>query len=287
MDHELRIGDRVVHYSLYGDPAGTPAVSLTGSPSTRWRRPDAVRVIEESGLCLLIPDRPGYGGSTRQPGRTVADVVTDVQALADAHNWDRFAVTGGSGGGPHALACAALLPSRVTRCAVSACIAPPLVDGPEPGVDEADPRRNHTSWLAARGEERIRPLFEETARSIMAAVEAGGPEFPPDPHSPAPPAPPARDDPEAMARLTATFVTSHDGWVDDNIAFATEWGFSLTDIRVPTSIWFGSADDRARKYADLLAPEIPHAEVIPYTGGHIQPAAAYRDLLRWLIQSGN
>lgn len=92
-----------------------------------------------------------------------------------------------------------------------------------------------------------------------------------------------------MARLTATFVTSHDGWVDDNIAFATEWGFSLTDVRVPTSIWFGSADDRARRYADLLAPEIPHAELIPYTGGHIQPAPAYRDLLRWLggFQSGN
>jgi len=282
VDHQLQIGDRVLHYSLYGDPAGTPAVSLGGSPSTRWKRPDAVRAIEESGLCLLVPDRPGYGGSTRQPGRTVADVVTDVQALADANNWDRFAVTGGSGGGPHALACAALLADRVTRCAVSAGIAPPIVDGPEPTEDEADPRRNRTSWLAARGEEHIRPLFEEAARSIMAAVEAGGPEIPPDPHSPAPPAPPARDDPNAMARLTATFVTSHDGWVDDNLAFATDWGFSLADVRVPTSIWFGSADDRARKYADLLALEIPQAELVGYAGGHIQPAAAYRELLRWL-----
>jgi hypothetical protein len=172
----------------------------------------------------------------------------------------------------------------VTRCAVSGGITPPIVDGPEPDEDEADPRRNRTSWLAARGEEHIRPLFEEAARTIMAAVEAGGPEFPPDPHSPAPPAPPARDDPDAMARLTATFVTSHDGWVDDNIAFATDWGFRLADVRVPTSIWFGSADDRARKYADLLAAEIPHAEVIRYTGGHIQPASAYRDLLHWLGQ---
>lgn len=285
MDHELRIGDRVLHYSGYGDPIGPPVVSLGGSPSTRWKRPDAVRAIEESGLRLLIPDRPGYGGSTRQPGRTVADVATDVQALADAHGWDRFAVTGGSGGGPHALACAALLADRVTRCAVSAGITPPIVDGPEPGEDEADPRRNRTSWLAARGEEHIRPLFEEVARTIMAAAEAGGPEFPPDPHSPGPPAPPARDDPDAMARLTATFVTSHDGWVDDNIAFATDWGFDLADVRVPTSIWFGSADDRARKYADLLAVGIPHAEVIPYAGGHIQPAPAYRDLLRWLAES--
>jgi hypothetical protein len=185
------------------------------------------------------------------------------------------------------LACAALLPDRVTRCAVSGGIAPPIVDGPEPGDDEADPRRNRTSWLAARGEQLVRPLFEEAARTIMAAVEAGGPEFPPDPHSPAPPAAPARDDPAAMARLTATFVTSHDGWVDDNIAFATDWGFALSDIHVPTSIWYGSADDRARKHAALLAIELPQAEVIRYTGGHIQPRAAYRDLLRWLAQSGN
>ena len=94
---------------------------------------------------------------------------------------------------------------------------------------------------------------------IMAGIEAGGPEIPPDPHSPGPSAPPARDDPSAMARLTATFVTSHDGWVDDHVAFATDWGFQLFDIRVPVSIWYGS-----------------------YTGGHIPPPAAHRDLLRWL-----
>ena len=85
-----------------------------------------------------------------------------------------------------------------------------------------------------------------------------------------------------MARLTATFVTSHDGLVDDNVAFATDWGFSLADVQVPTSIWVGSADDRARKYADLLATEIPHAELAPYTGGHIQPIPAFRAMLHWL-----
>jgi pimeloyl-ACP methyl ester carboxylesterase len=274
----------VVRYSAYGSVDGFPAMSFGGSPSTRWKRPDAVRAIEDSGLWMVMPDRPGYGGSTRQPGRTVASVVADACALADSLGWDRFAVTGGSGGGPHALACAALLPDRVTRCAVSGSTAPPIVDGPEPTDDEEteDPRRNRTSWLAARGEQQIRPLLEDAARQIMARIEAGGPEIPPDPHSPAPPAPPARDDPAAMARLTATFVTSHDGWVDDHLAFARDWGFVLGDIRVPVSIWHGSADERAGKYADSLAREIPHAERIPYTGGHIQPPSAYRDLLHWL-----
>jgi hypothetical protein len=64
-----------------------------------------------------MPDRPGYGGSTRRPGRSVPGVAEAVRALADAQGWKRFAVFGGSGGGPHALACAALLPERVIRCA--------------------------------------------------------------------------------------------------------------------------------------------------------------------------
>ncbi|HET6985212.1 MAG TPA: alpha/beta hydrolase [Kribbella sp.] len=284
MDDLVRVGERVVRYSVYGTVDGIPAMSFGGSPSTRWKRPDAVRAIAESGLWMAMPDRPGYGGSTRQPGRTVASVVEDARALADSLGWDRFAVTGGSGGGPHALACAALLPDRVTRCAVSGSNAPPIVDDPEPTDDEeaADPRRNHTSWLAARGEHHIRPLLEDTARRIMAGIEAGGPEIPPDPHSPAPPAPAARDDAEAMARLTATFVNSHDGWVDDHLAFASDWGFQFAGIRVPVSIWYGSGDDRAGKYADVLAAAIPQAERMPYAGGHIPPTNAYRDLLRWL-----
>jgi pimeloyl-ACP methyl ester carboxylesterase len=212
----------------------------------------------------------------------VAAVAADTAALADAVGWERFAVAGGSGGGPPALACAALLPARVTRCAVSGSVAPALVDGPEPDDDEEDPRRNRTSWLAARGGERIRSSLEETARSIMAGIGSGGPELPPDPQSPTAPAPPARDDPEAMARLTATFVTSHDGWADDLVALAVDWGFRLADVRVPTSIWFGSADDRARKYAGFLAADLPHAEVVPYVGGHIQPPAAVRAMLQWL-----
>lgn len=276
----MRLGDRMVLYNIYGTEGGVPAISFGGSPSTRWKRPDAVTALEESGLWMAVPDRPGYGGSTRQPGRTVASVVPDVVALADALGWERFAVTGGSGGGPHALACAALLPDRVTRCAVTGSISPPIVDGPEPTAEEEerDPRRNRTSWKALHGD--LRPALVETAQSIMQAVEAGGPEFPPDPGSP--PGPPAREDPAAMARLTATFVTGHDGWQDDLIAFANPWGFELGDIRVPVSLWRGSTDKRAGQYADHLAAAIPHAERRYYIGGHIPPANAYRELLRWL-----
>jgi hypothetical protein len=87
-----------------------------------------------------------------------------------------------------------------------------------------------------------------------------------------------------MARLTATFVTSHDGWVDDNLALATDWGFTLDAIRVPTSIWYGDQDQSSRKHADLLTAAIPGAELFTYKGGHVQPAPAYGDILAWLTK---
>src|SRR3954466_15785084 len=111
----VRVGERIVRYTVYGSANGVAAMSFGGSPSTRWKRPDTVEAISSSGLWMVMPDRPGYGGSTRQPGRTVASVVADAVAVADALGWERFAVTGGSGGGPHALAFAAPLPHPGNR----------------------------------------------------------------------------------------------------------------------------------------------------------------------------
>jgi pimeloyl-ACP methyl ester carboxylesterase len=284
--YDVRTADgRLLRYCVYGPADGTPVIHHSGSPSTRWKRPDIIRATEESGVRLLVHDRPGYGGSTRQPGRTVADVVADVKTLAAAEGWERFAVAGASGGGPHALACAALLGDRVTRCAVSAGIAPPLVDGPEPAGDEADPRRNKTSWLAAQGDAYLRPYVEEGTGQIMASIEAGGPELLPDPDAPTPatdPPAPAKDSPASMARLRATFLDSHDGWIDDNVAFAGDWGFELGSINVPVSIRYGDRDERSRLHAGFLLKAVRTAELHPYEGGHIQDDQAYRSMLAWL-----
>ena len=122
---ELTAGrGRVLRYCCYGPADGLPVISLAGTPGTRWERPDVITAFEQAALRVAAPDRPGYGGSTRQPGRTVASVAADVLMIADAHGWPRFAVTGFSGGGPHALACAALLAGRVTCCAAVATPAP-------------------------------------------------------------------------------------------------------------------------------------------------------------------
>ena len=91
-----------------------PVIAHHGTPGGRieyWRDPT---IYARHGLRRITFDRPGYGESTRLAGRSIADVVPDVVAIADALGIDRFAVIGGSGGGPHTLACAALLPERVT-----------------------------------------------------------------------------------------------------------------------------------------------------------------------------
>jgi pimeloyl-ACP methyl ester carboxylesterase len=215
--------------------------------------------MERSGVRVLISDRPGYGGSTRRPGRTVADVVPDVRALADAQGWERFAVIGGSGGGPHALACAALLPERVTRCAV--------LSGIKPAAPAEQP-----------DELALRSRFEQVARDIMAAVAEGGPELPGEP-----PGPPARDDPAAMARLRATFVDSHDGWLDDSLAFARPWGFPMPDGAVPVGIWSGTADASvSAEHPRWLLANIAGALGHQYTGGHLPGPDTYREVFGWL-----
>jgi pimeloyl-ACP methyl ester carboxylesterase len=256
-----------------------PAIFESGSPSTRWKRPENVGAIERSGLRALVYDRPGYGGSTRAPGRTVADAVHDVRALADARGWRRFAISGGSGGGPFALACAALLPERVTRCAVVSGIMPPDVSDLErPGLRKG-------SRLAALGEAALRPYLEETGRDLMAGIEAGGPEFPPDPHAPkdAPVPGPALEDPAAMARLRATFVESHDGWVDDDLAFVRPWGFEMESIRVPVGIWYGKQDANvSNTQSEWLLKHIPGAQDHGHGGGHVPNVALSGRIYTWM-----
>jgi pimeloyl-ACP methyl ester carboxylesterase len=259
----VRADATVLRYCLYGQPDGHPVVFHGGSPSSRWKWPTLIESMRRSRLRLLVCDRPGYGGSTRRPGRTVADAADDVRALADAHGWNRFAVFGGSGGGPDALACAALLADRVTQCAVLSGIRPGDADTP------------------SRDEPELRSRLAEVSADIMGRVEAGGPELP---HEPGPP---ARDDPEAMARLRATFLEGMDGWVDDSLAFAQPWGFELSTIGVPVGIWRGTEDaDVSTDHFDYLLAHIATAQGHVYPGGHLPGADVYLAIYEWLRKVG-
>lgn len=264
--HELTTPDhRLVRYCLYGPATGTPVVSLPGVPGTRWERPDATTAYERAGLRVLIPDRPGYGGSTRQPGRTVADIAHDIRQLADTMGWARFAVLGHSGGGPHALACTALLPDRVTRCAVVAGIAPPDAhDIDFLGTDL--PGRTGDFRLAAQGEAALRPHLERAAPDILARWQATSP-----------------SDDGRTQRLRAMFLDSLDGWIDDKVALAHPWGFHVDTITAPVGIWHGRDDPNSpRSHAMWLLSHVPTAEDHAYAGGHEPDDAIWQQVHDWL-----
>ena len=258
--YELTAGDgRVLRYCLYGPADGFPAIAEGGSPSTRWRRPSVIEAMEKSRLRFLVYDRPGYGGSTRRPGRSVADAAGDVQTLADAHGWDRFAMFGGSGGGPHALASAALLPDRVTRCAVLSGIKP--ADPDKPLYDEPT----------------MRTRVAGNAAPILQLIEDGGPETPWEP------GPPARDDPDALARIRATFTDSIDGWVDDSLAFTRPWGLDPEKITVPVGIWHGTDDTTVGpEHPAWLLAHIPGAQGHLYPGKHLPGPDVFVQIYGWL-----
>jgi pimeloyl-ACP methyl ester carboxylesterase len=132
---------RTLHVQTAGDPAGPAVFVLHGTPGCAMFYPPIVEDATAHGLRLVGYDRPGYAGSTPHPGRRVADAAADVDTIADQLGLDRFAVWGHSGGGPHALACAALCGDRLVGAASLAGAAP--YDGE--GLD----------WTAGMGESNV------------------------------------------------------------------------------------------------------------------------------------
>jgi len=115
---------RRLGYAVVGDPAGRPLLYFHGYPGSRLESRLAVGVAERLGARVIAVDRPGYGLSDFKPGRTLADWPADVVALADSLGLDRFAAVGASGGGPSLLACAALIPQRLSAAGIVCGLGP-------------------------------------------------------------------------------------------------------------------------------------------------------------------
>src|SRR5215468_9895250 len=160
---------RTLMVAQWGDLEGFPVFSLHGTPGSRLGRYYDESAYVEAGARVITYDRPGYGGSDRHRGRSVVDCVSDVAAIADALGVGRFAVTGGSGGGPHSLAVAARLPERVTRATCDVGVAP--FDTPDfdwfEGMDPLNVRE--FDWALA-GEEALERGYEREAAEMLARV---------------------------------------------------------------------------------------------------------------------
>ena len=281
-------GGRLVAFSRYGPPSGHPVLFFYGTPGTRHLGQRMVSVVERHHVQLLVLDRPGYGASIRWPERRIVDVVSDVSAAADRFGWDRFAVWGGSGGGPHALACAAVLRERVTRCASVVGPAPYDADGLD-WFKGMSPGNVEELTLARRGEAVYRPLVERLAREAVRAVEAGSVAVPAQYELPAADvaALTARlSDPGYLDRVIAANRDGVDGWIDDCIAMTRPWGFDPAAIDLPVSIWFGPDDVLCPpSHARWLLAHVPGAECRQLPNGHMLDDAELDAIYAWLLDS--
>jgi pimeloyl-ACP methyl ester carboxylesterase len=270
---------------VQGDPAGSPVFLLHGTPGCRLGPCPRGMVLYRLGVRLITFDRPGYGGSDRLAHRTVADAAADVATIADAYGFERFAVVGRSGGGPHALACAALLPGRVTRAAVLVGLAPWAAEGLDWFAGMSDSNiLGYTAAAAGHGTlaARLTPVAKEI-RADPARLVAD-----------------VRDEMHASDRrvmadagIRALLVqnyaealrTSADGWIDDALAFCSPWGFDPAAIAVPVLLWHGEDDVFSPVgHAWWLAERIPHASVVVQPGAaHFGALDVLPDVLPWLV----
>jgi len=274
-------------YCLYGPEGGTPVVFYYGMPGTMFLAPDRLRPLDDLGVRVLVADRPGYGASTRRPGRSVAQAADDMAVLLDRLGWDRFAIWGASGGGPHALACAARIGDRVTRCASVVSPAPFDAEGLD-WLAGMSPGNVEEFTRARSGEAAYRPLVEQLARDAVAAAESGG-------LAVAEGYELAESDRAVLAaqtrspgylfRTKAAYTGGIDGCIDDGIAFTRPWGFDVTSISAPVSVWYGPDDALCpRAHTDWLLRHIPGAQAQEMPGGHVLSGPSLHRLYRWLVQ---
>jgi pimeloyl-ACP methyl ester carboxylesterase len=233
---------RTLEYVVDGPADGMPLVFHDGTPSAAVPFPLMTAAAAAHGLRIVLHSRPGYAGSTPRPGRTVADDAADVAALLDALGVDRFVTAGWSGGGPHALASAALLPDRCRAAATIAGVAPYAAGGldwfagmGQENLDEFGAALAGEPALTAYLEKAAAELAGVTAADIAAALG--------DLASDVDKRALTGDFADHLAEnFRASVSTGIAGWRDDDLAFAADWGFSLDRFRVPVAIWQGAQD---------------------------------------------
>ncbi len=231
---------RQLAYAELGDPHGAPVIHHHGMPGSRLERLAESAFYASLGVRVITPDRPGYGRSEPHPGGTLTDWASDVAALADALDIGRFGVTGLSGGGLYALACAAAMPDRITGVAMSGCPAPMDREGSARGM------RPLSRIGVALGREApwaltsVTGLLSGTVRRFPGLFVQGA----------------LRDKPEpdrkwlslrwvkieAESSLAEAFRNGAAGYARDLRLLSRPWGFAPADVMLPVSLWHGDLD---------------------------------------------
>jgi pimeloyl-ACP methyl ester carboxylesterase len=251
---------RLLDLFMAGPADGTPLLFFHGSPSSGLPAASLVGAMADRGLRYIAWSRPGYGDSTRQEGRDIADVAADAAAVLDSIGADRAYALGWSGGGPHAMATAALLPERIVAAATMGGVAP----YPAEGID----------WLTGMGPENVEEFGAslESPEALSAFLDPIWPVYNKVTGQEVAEAFGDLIDDVDRGSLTGQFAdevaasirdglrTGNWGWFDDDMAFSRPWGFELEPMRVPVHIWQGG-HDRMVPYAhgEWLAAQVGSA----------------------------
>jgi pimeloyl-ACP methyl ester carboxylesterase len=262
-----------------GSADGPLLLFQTGTPTAAVEYRPLAEVAAMRGLRTLVYSRPGYAGSTPRPGRSVADAVDDIDALLDLLEAETFVTIGWSGGGPHALACAALRPDRCAAAATIAGVAPYAADGLK-WLDGMGPENVEEFSRARQGESALSPWLDCEAAKLATvtggdvAAALGGLV--------------SEVDRAALTGEFADYMASCfrravsmgiAGWRDDDLAFTREWGFDVTRIERPVAVWQGG-EDRMVPFAhgQWLVEHIPGAHPhLDLHEGHLSLAVGALD----------
>ncbi|MGI5247507.1 alpha/beta fold hydrolase [Dactylosporangium sp. CA-139066] len=273
---DVTAGDgRTLHvYDTAPDGDGRlPVVWHHGTPNLGAPPEPLFAAAERLGLRWVSFDRPGYGGSTVAPGRTVASVAGDVAAIADALGLGRFAVVGYSGGGTYALGTAAALGDRVAGVVTLAAIAPYGAEG--------------LDWFAGMVPSGVAALGTAAAgRPVRAALEASG--F-------------AYDSQFTAADLTVfegpwgwlgkvagpALDAGPFGQIDDDVSYTLPWGCDPAAIAAPVLLLHGTEDRIIpASHGSWLAANCPNAELRRCAGdSHFTIVTHAEPGLEWLRET--
>jgi pimeloyl-ACP methyl ester carboxylesterase len=275
--------DRALAYVERGAADGLPVLVCHGTPGSRLTRHPDPALYERHGVRMVVYDRPGYGRSDPKAGRSVADAAADVEAIADALEFERFAVVGGSGGAPHALACGALLGDRVLR--VGALVTPAPSDTSDfdffAGLAEINVKE---FGAALEGPEAIdaylQPFVDQLQRDPDAVIDEIAVELPEVDRAIV-----SREEFRAVMRESFTEAARQGvrGWADDDLAFAKSWGFEPEDVHAEVRLWQGELDVLApRSHGEYVASRLPNARFELLAGGGHFLDEEWSVVLDWL-----
>ena len=271
---------RRIGFSEHGDPSGRPVFLLHGLPGARFQHHPDTAIATRLGARVIMAERPGYGLSDAQPGRTIADGCDDLAALADYLGIRRFAVAGYSLGGLYALACAHMLRERVQRVALIASLAP--LDAPDAAAGLLPASR--ASFDLARANPQALPaalqpltaspdimfqaylqMVSETDQQVMNDPPVTG----------------------ALRRdLAAVLQQGTEGFVSDLLAAVRPWEFSLADIDTEVHLWHGERDITVTPaIGRYLATALPNCTThVCRDDGHLLLFARWEEIILALVQ---